>query len=213
MHIEPLIIQPEIGVPFPAKLPYVDLRVRVDTACKTMEMLRHHGLTLEEITKEDKDFAAAIVVAYAQQPEKVSKKVSQHVAAALPNGSMIMVDAILREFSYKVASDAADIREVVKNKLLLETESGDGRIRLRALELLGKISDVGLFTDKTELTITHQTSDDLREKLRSKLQKLGAGSQDINIDQAEDAVLIEPKHTPISLSAQLGIDANEYDDE
>jgi len=43
---------------------------------------------------------------------------------------------------------------------------------MRALELLGKISDVGLFAEKSEVTITHQSTDDLRDKLRGKLEKL-----------------------------------------
>jgi hypothetical protein len=40
------------------------------------------------------------------------------------------------------------------------------------LELLGKHSDVGLFTDRSEVTVTHQTTDELKEKLRAKLRKL-----------------------------------------
>jgi hypothetical protein len=31
---------------------------------------------------------------------------------------------------------------------------------------------VGLFTDRSEVTVTHQTTDDLRAKLRDKLNKL-----------------------------------------
>jgi len=37
---------------------------------------------------------------------------------------------------------------------------------------LGKITDVGLFTDRSEVTVTHQTADDLRARLREKLTKL-----------------------------------------
>jgi hypothetical protein len=61
---------------------------------------------------------------------------------------------------------------MVVNKLIVETENPDARIRVKALELLGKVSDVGLFTEKQEITITHQTSDDLRDRLRRKLQKM-----------------------------------------
>lgn len=61
---------------------------------------------------------------------------------------------------------------MVVNKLIQETENPDARIRVKALELLGKVSDVGLFTEKQEITITHQTSDDLRDRLRRKLQKM-----------------------------------------
>jgi hypothetical protein len=61
---------------------------------------------------------------------------------------------------------------LVTNKLILESENPDPRVRMRAIELLGKISDVGLFTEKSEVTITHQTTDDLKEKLRGKLARL-----------------------------------------
>ena len=40
------------------------------------------------------------------------------------------------------------------------------------MELLGKISDVGLFAEKSEVTITHQSTDDLRKKLKQKLENL-----------------------------------------
>ena len=55
---------------------------------------------------------------------------------------------------------------------------------MRALELLGKISDVGLFTEKSEVTITHQTTDDIKEKLRGKLAKL------VNPPDVIDAVVV-----------------------
>jgi hypothetical protein len=75
---------------------------------------------------------------------------------------------------------------MVTNKLIQETENPDPRIRLRALELLGKITDVGLFTERSEVTVTHQTSDDLRAKLREKLLKL----KDVTPAAPEEAEII-----------------------
>ena len=104
---------------------------------------------------------------------------------------------------------AAQIRHLVTNKLLIESENADPRIRIRALELLGKISDVGLFAEKSEVTITHQSTDDLREKLRSKLEKL------VNpVEYAEDAVVLEGE--AINIDEELGLpeeEEEEYDDD
>jgi hypothetical protein len=86
------------------------------------------------------------------------------------------------------------IRHLVTNKLLLETDNPDPRVRIRALELLGKISDVGLFAEKSEVTVTHQSTDDLRERLRMKLTKL------VN---PEDAVVIDGKS--IDVDEELGL--------
>lgn len=74
---------------------------------------------------------------------------------------------------------------MVTNKLVQETENPDPRIRLRAMELLGKITDVGLFTDKSEVTVTHQTSEDLREQLKGKLRKLRDVTPKNGIEDAE----------------------------
>ena len=71
-------------------------------------------------------------------------------------------------------------------------------MRIRALELLGKISDVGLFTEKAEVTITHKTTDELRESLRAKLEKLVEPPV-----EAEDAVVIEGDS--IDVDAELGL--------
>jgi hypothetical protein len=82
--------------------------------------------------------------------------------------------------------------------LLLETENPDDRTRIRALELLGKISDVGLFSEKSEITVTHQSTDDLRAKLRGKLEKL------VNpYEEVEDAVVLDGE--TIDVDAELGL--------
>jgi hypothetical protein len=87
---------------------------------------------------------------------------------------------------------------LVTNKLIEETENPDPRIRIRALELLGKITDVGLFSEKSEVTVTHQTSDDLKEKLREKLSRL------VNPDTVEDAIMIGGEI--IDVDKELGLD-------
>ena len=87
---------------------------------------------------------------------------------------------------------------MVTNKLLIESENPDPRVRIRALELLGKISDVGLFSEKSEITVTHQSTDDLRERLREKLTKLVNPEEEI-----EDAVLIDGES--IDVDEELGL--------
>ena len=126
--------------------------------------------------------------------------------ATLTPASLVLTNNILTEFGQSVADSATQIRHLVTNKLLLETENPDARYRLRALELLGKISDVGLFAEKSEVTITHQTTEDLRAKLRGKLEKLVKPVEDI-----VDAVVIEDDE--FCIDEELGdISEIEYDD-
>jgi len=67
------------------------------------------------------------------------------------------------------------------------------------LELLGKIADVGLFAERTEVTITHQSTDDLKDKLRSKLARL--------VEPVEDAVVVDTD--AIDLDKEFGLKDDE----
>ena len=193
-----IVVEPELGVPMTEGKPPVDLKDRVEAAANTAKELEEHGLELEP-TKEDKDVAAKLVTAYADNPEKTSKKASEKNLATLTPASLVLTNSILQEFGRSVVESSVQIRHLVTNKLLLETDNPDPRVRIRALELLGKISDVGLFAEKSEVTITHQSTDDLREKLRSKLAKL------VNpTDEVENAVVIDGE--PLDVDKELGLD-------
>jgi len=188
-----------MGVPLEKSVPPIDLKDRVESAANTAKELEEHGLDLEP-TKEDKDIAAKLVTAYADNPDKTSKKATPNKIAALTPASLLLTNSILQEFGRSVVESSVQIRHLVTNKLLLETENADPRVRMRALELLGKISDVGLFAEKSEVTITHQSTDDLREKLRSKLAKL------VNpADEVENAVVIDGE--PLNVDEELGLDS------
>ena len=181
-----ITVEPELGIEFSPNLPPVDLKTRTKHAAETAKELEKHGLNLEP-TKEDKDTAAKLTVAYADDPETTSKKVTTKKASTLTPASLVLTNNILKEFGQSVVESATHIRHLVTNKLLLETENPDPKVRIRALELLGKMSDVSLFAEKSEVTVTHQSTDDLREKLRAKLNKLVK----VEDDRDKDPVIID----------------------
>jgi len=193
-------IEPEIGVPMGDAVGAMDLAARAEVMANTVEHLSQHGLHVEP-NKEDEDVAARLAMAYAEDPEKTSKKVSMTRATKLTPPSLVLTSNILKEFGHNIAESATQIRHLVTNKLIEETENPDPRVRIRALELLGKISDVGLFTEKTEITITHQTTDDIKERLRSKLTKLVNPPE---TDDVVDAVVIDGDE--IDIDAEFGLD-------
>ena len=206
-----VMLQPEVGIPISADMPYLDLKVRAEAACNTALLLAEHGLDITP-NKEDKDVAAGIAIDYAENPEKTSKTLSVTRSSKLTPASLVLTNSILQEFGQSVAESATQIRHLVTNKLLLESENPDPRVRIRALELLGKISDVSLFPNKSEVTITHQSTDDLRAKLRQKLEKLVNPPEELGAP-----IIFEGK--VIDVDAELGLTPEEpeiyeeYDDE
>ena len=163
---------PELGIEITPDMAYVDLRERAEAACRSMELLQDHGLEVPAETSEDKEVAAALTSAYAVNPQATSQKANNVNTSAMTPASLQNVRAYLDEYGRAVVNHAVELRHTVTNRLIEESQNPDPRIRIRALELMGKISDVGLFTDRTEVTITHQTTDELRLKLRAKLQRL-----------------------------------------
>ncbi len=169
--MQTITIDTDVVLPLNLKEPYIDLRDRAEAACNTITFLHAAGLELN-FNGEARDIAAQLIHAYARNATKTSKAVTEKRASKMTPATLLLVGKILNDFGHKVADNAAQIRHLVTNKLIEETDDSDPKVRLKALELLGKISDVGLFSDKTEVTITHQTSDELKQQLRAKLEKL-----------------------------------------
>jgi hypothetical protein len=196
-------LMPELGVEITPDISYIDLRERAEAACRSALLLEKHGLDIDG-TPADKEAAAALTAAYAQDPEKTSRAVNHVRAAALTPASLISVREYLDEYGRAVVTHAVEMRHLVTNRLLEESRNPDPRIRIRALELLGKHSDVGLFSEKQEVTITHQTTDELKEKLRAKLQRLIR--RDIEVVPNHSSA-IEMGGEIIDVDAELGLSA------
>jgi hypothetical protein len=198
-------LEPELGVPLCEEQRQIDLKDRAGAAASTALELAEHGLDVLP-NKEDEAIAAGLVNSYAADPDKTSRTANANRVSTLTPASLILTDKILTEFGRSVVDSSMQIRHLVTNKLLLETENPDSRTRIKALELLGKISDVGLFSEKSEITITHQSTDDLKSKLRRKLEKLVPQEE-----EAEDAVLLDGEE--VDLEEELGIEPEPYDDD
>lgn len=208
---------PDLGVIIPPdEMLHSTLRERAAAACKTIQKLVENGLDEEYLagSEDDAQVVADLVTAFAKDEEKTSKIVTTARMSALRPAVIIQVDELLTEFSHSVVKNAVQIRHFVTNKLLLEAANPDPRVRIRALELLGKISDVGLFTERSEVTVNHRSTEDLRQSLRDKLESLRERSQSLAAKslKVEDAVIVSPEEIdgPLvdDIDAALGLEAD-----
>ena len=90
--------------------------------------------------------------------------------------------------------------------MVARVQNEDAKIRIRALELLGKITDVGLFTEKSEVTVNHRSTEDLVNSIRSKIQRL------MHPKDVEDAKIVEVNGETVDLDKELGLDTPQTDD-
>lgn len=114
--------------------------------------------------------------------------------------TILQLETMLDEFGWQVVTHAGQVRHLVTNKLLALSDHPDPKIQLRAVELLGKIADVGMFVDKQEITLKHTSDEELRKKLREKLGLViegGVGKiKDIEVEVEVEVEVIS--HTPIT---------------
>lgn len=80
--------------------------------------------------------------------------------------------AFLRTYGSQLALDAARARSAITNKLMELANCGDPKFELRALELLGKHSDIGLFTERSEITINYKDPQDLENAIKERVKRL-----------------------------------------
>lgn len=77
--------------------------------------------------------------------------------------------AMLTAYDWQFVEKAGEIRNYVVGRLMAETNDSKGAVRMKALELLGKITEVSLFTEKVEIKKTDMTDEEINERIKEKI--------------------------------------------
>ena len=101
--------------------------------------------------------------------------------------------AFLRTYGQQIAMDVAQTRSAITHKLMEIANCGDPRYELKALELLGKHSDIGLFTERSEITINYKNPEDLEHAIKERVKRL------LNAD------VVDVSPIGVDLDEQLGV--------
>jgi len=149
------LLEPEANVDIPQRdHDYKDIYEKAKVACQTALALNKMGMPIE-MEEEDDLFAKQVI---SQEVKPTTKQIFKP-------GVAIKLGAILTEYDVQVARDAAQLRTVATNKLIEMLDDPDPKVRLKAVEMIGKIADVGLFAERTEITIINRTTEELEKEL------------------------------------------------
>jgi hypothetical protein len=185
----PIVATPEVGIPLPFDTTpeeIDDFREKARAYFGTVEALMKHGLDVE-VTQEDKAASHQIMASGKMPPAK-----------NLTPGTILNLEAILNEWDQEVLDVSRRLRNYVTNKLIVESTDPDPRQRMKALENLGKISGVGLFSERIDINVTHRTINDIESDLRKTLELFGAQVVDVEAKEAPKSV------AEIDLDDELG---------
>lgn len=110
-------------------------------------------------------------------PEKEAKKLADVVEKRKTKNLETVTTAFgaaqfLRAYGQQLALDANQVRAALTFKLMEIANCGETKYELKALELLGKHSDIGLFTNKSEITINYKDPDELENAIKERVKRL-----------------------------------------
>lgn len=174
-------IKPEINKPLPDDFESEEptsLNAKVKVAAATVKYLVDAGAEIPVSTAEKKD-AEEIFKKFTDPDVTAPLDAATNKALNVP-ATVQHLFAMLSDYDHQVVQEAVQLRRFVTNKLIEDAGLSDPRHRLKALELLGKISDVGLFSEKTEITVKNLSPDDLETQIKSKLYKILGKTEAVN---------------------------------
>ena len=143
---------------------------KVKVAAATAKVLVDAGAEIPVSTQEKKE-ASDLFKEFTNPERKTTVNASVNKALQTP-ATVQHLFMMLSDYDHQVVQEAVQLRRFVTNKLIEDAGLSDPRHRLKALELLGKISDVGLFSEKTEITVKNLSQEDLQAQIKNKLFKI-----------------------------------------
>ena len=134
----------------------------LEIAGKTAELQVDLGAPLE-VAEEDT----------ARHENLLREAIKSKKSSSLTNvNTAFAAAAFLKTYGQQLALDVASARAAVTNKLMELANCGDPKFELKALELLGKHSDIGLFTERSEITINYKNPEDLENAIKERVKRL-----------------------------------------
>jgi hypothetical protein len=88
-------------------------------------------------------------------------------------------------YQWKFVEQAESLRSMSVAKIVKETDHPDARIRLKALELLGKVTEVALFTDRVAIKNEDVTDEELDARIKEKLGRYMGAVDVVDVDEIE----------------------------
>jgi hypothetical protein len=172
----------------------------IEVAGNTAELQVEMGAPLELPDKADQEKLANLIK---DAKRNVAGKGNGNTLnpALTKTNTAYATASFLRNYGQMLAFDAAQARAAITHKLMEIADCGDIKYELKALELLGKHSDIGLFTERSEITINYNSPEALETAIKDRIKRL------LNAD------VIDVTPVGIDLDEELGIYVPPEEDE
>lgn len=108
--------------------------------------------------------------------------------------------AMLSAYDWEFVDQAKQMRGYAVAKIIEETTHPDARIRLKALQMLGNVTEVKLFTERVEVRKIDATEEEIEAQLKERLAKF---LKPTLVADVAPAVLAEPEAPVDDIQAEI----------
>jgi hypothetical protein len=164
--VETLILGPK-----PAFLRDVPVMELIDAKVATAQLLTSLGNAENNDPDIEKEAARAVFNRLADPASSDSSKRNAVELLDTPESVRHLV-TMLTAYDWDFINQANEIRSYVVAGLLEDCAHPDPRIRLKALELTGKIAEVGLFEERTVVRRENVTDEELNKQISERIERL-----------------------------------------
>lgn len=105
---------------------------------------------------------------------------------------------MLTAYDWEFVERAKELRSYTVSKIIEETTHPDARIRLKALQMLGNVTEVALFTERVEVTKKDVSEEEIEKRLHERLSKL--------LTPADGATILEIPEKSEVVEPEVGLD-------
>ena len=166
-----------------------DPATTIDAKVKTAEWLKDLELEDEEIETKAEQEAARKSFASLVTGQSVAN--TQHALANVKTPAAVQhLVGMLTAYDWEFVAQARELRGYAVAQILEEVKHPDARIRLKALDMLGRVTEVALFTERVEVKKTEMSDVELEARIKDKLNKF---MHVIDVTDVSEAEEIEPK--------------------
>lgn len=99
--------------------------------------------------------------------------------------------SMLTAYDWEFIQQAKELRGYTVAKILEETKHPDARIRLKALQMLGGVTEVALFTERIEVTKKDTSEEEIEKRLRVRLSKFLTPSDVTDVTEVSEPALFD----------------------
>jgi hypothetical protein len=167
----------EAGIPLPDAFPDLGPREELEMRARTIKLVADLKGTPIEPTEEDRGKAVEIAQTLMTDPSKAP------ALATYNNPTLAYLAGMVAQFDTLVVKELAELKVYVVNKLLVDTEHPDAKVRLTALKALGEVDGVDAFKKRTEMTVQQKSMEEVEKELLATLEKLEKRTIDVQVKE------------------------------